>query len=135
MTLIKSGMIVLLLAMLSFMTLATSIGSARISGVDLDIVNIKFKQNSGINQTVNFAILVKNKGTEATQSVGLGIDFGNGVGGGFGAPIVIEPGETRVFTFGTIYKESGKFDVRVTVNTPEDVNLNNNIKTTIVNIK
>jgi hypothetical protein len=131
----KSRKIALLLAIISCITLTQNIGSATISGVDLDIQTIKFEHNPVIDQMVHFTIFVKNKGTEATQFLSVEFDFGNGVGGGFGGPIVIEPGETKVFTSGTTYSESRKYIVRASVNTPRDVNLKNNYETVVINIK
>jgi len=133
----KSSKIVLFLALVSFMTLTPSIVSAKTSGVDLVIQSIRFTKIAETNQTVNFAVVVKNRGTEATQSLSVGMDFGNGVGGGFAAPIVIESGETKVFGLGAVaYREAGKFVVRASVNAhPEDVNLRNNLKTAIIHIR
>jgi len=131
--LIKSRKVALLLSMLLFVNLTSGIGLARISGIDLDIQDIKFNHNVETNQTVNFEIFVKNKGTEATQSLSLTFDSGTG-GGGFAAPIIIEPGETRVFTVGTNYRESGKFIVKAIVNTAGDVNSENNYKTATINV-
>jgi len=132
---VKSGKIALLVAILSFMALTQNIASARISGVDLDIQRIEYDHSAGMNQTVHFTIFVKNKGTEATQSLSVGLDFGNGIGMGFMGPIVIESGQTKTFTVGSTYTESGKFVVRAEVNTLGDVNLRNNFETGIINIK
>ena len=84
---------------LSFMSLAQNVSSAKTSGVDLVVQKIKFDHNAETNQMVNFAIFVKNRGTEPTQALSLMFDTGSMVGGGFAAPIVMEPGETRVFNF------------------------------------
>ncbi len=131
----KQKTIALLMVTLSFMTLAQSVSSARMGGVDLSIQKIKFDHNAETGEMVNFAVFVKNKGTEPTQALGLKFDFGSIGAMGFAAPIVIEPGETRVFNLGTTYMESGKFIVKATVSAhPEDVNLRNNIKTAIINI-
>ena len=131
----KSKKIALLLAMLAFMPLTQSIVLARISGVDLDIQNIKYEYDMETDPMVHFTIFVKNKGTEPTESVSFGFDFGNGIGMGFGGSIVIQPGETKVFTLGATYSESGKFVVEANVNTPGDMNLKNNLETAIINIK
>jgi len=129
----KPGRIALLVTMLSFIALTQSIGSARISGIDLDIQNIKYEHDA--DQMVHFSIFVKNKGTESTESVSFGFDFGTGMGMGFAGPIVIKPGETKVFSLGSSYSESGKFVVTANVYTDGDVNLKNNLETAIVNIK
>jgi hypothetical protein len=131
----KSKRIALLLSMILFMTLTPSIVSARVSGIDLVIQNIKFDHSVQTNEEVDFIVYVKNKGTETTQSVSLTVDFGNGVGVGGGGTIRIKPGETRIFNVGTTYRESGKFVVRATVNTDGDVNLENNLKTVVISIK
>jgi len=124
----KSSKIVLFLALVSFMTLTPSIVSAKTSGVDLAIQSIRFTKNAETNETVDFAIVVKNRGTEATQAFGLTFDFGSVGGMGFAYPLVIEPGETKVFTLGTTYPEAGKFVVSAYVSSsPEDVNLRNNL--------
>lgn len=133
----KSKKIVLFLALVLFMALTPSIVSAKTSGVDLAIQSIRFTKVAETNETVMFSAVVKNRGTEAAQSIGGTIEFGNGMGAGFGAPIVIEPGETKVLGFGgTAYREAGKFVVRITVSSsPEDVNPRNNLKNAIIHIR
>ena len=126
---------IVMLAMLSFMVITPNIASARVSGVDLYIQNIKFDHNVEAGQLVDFAIYVKNRGRESTEVMGLTIDFGNGMGMGFGGTIVIKPGETRVFNLGIVYQETGKFVIKASVNTSGDVNLGNNAKTAIIVVK
>ena len=131
----KSRKIALFFTILLFIPLTQSIGLARINGVDLDIQNIKYEYDTETDQMVNFEIFVKNKGTEATQSLSFKFEFGNGCGMGFMGPVIIKPGETKIFTLGSTYRESGKFVVEASVNAPEDVNIKNNLRTAIINIK
>jgi len=131
---IRTGHIVLLLAMLSFVALTQDIVQARTSGVDLSIERIRFDHYVRTNQLVEFRVTLKNRGTVATQS--LSMTFEDGMGGlGLAGPIVIKPGETRDFTFGTSFNRPGEFSVKVTVNTGGDVNLKNNVKTVIIHVR
>ena len=130
----KQKTFALLMITLSFMTLTQSASSAKTSGVDLAVQTIKFDHTAETDEMVRFAVLVKNKGTEATESICIRVEFGNGfVSEGVG-PMVIEPGETRVFTRGATYPGSGRFVVTATVFTPGDVNPRNNIKTGVIKI-
>jgi hypothetical protein len=131
---IRTGHVVLLLAMLSFIALTQDIVQARTSGVDLSIEHIRFDHHVRTNQLVEFKITVRNRGKVATQSLSMTFDDGMG-GSGFAGPIIIKPGQTRDFTFGTSFNKPGEFPVKVTVNTDGDVNLKNNVKTVIIHVR
>ena len=95
---------------------------------DVAVDDILFSDENPLpEEIVHITVPITNRGPGATSGLGFDLDFGDGAGGGFGAPLTLRPGETHFFEFDHAYREEGTYTLRALAEVDNDIDMSNNV--------